>query len=162
MIEQSQPNQALDEDAVLDAVRLSLGKLLADLPRLPTALRIRSADVSVELEWAVSTEFVPAQPTAAAASAPVTPAPEETATPDAVALTAPTVGVFYRSPAPSVAPFVEVGDLVRAGQQIGIIEAMKLMIPVEAERAGLISAVLVADGTAVEFGESLFHLSATS
>ncbi|MCE0764875.1 acetyl-CoA carboxylase biotin carboxyl carrier protein subunit [Pseudonocardia kujensis] len=77
-------------------------------------------------------------------------------------LTAPTVGVFYRAPEPGAAPFVDTGDLVTAGQQVGIVEAMKLMIPVEAERGGRIVEVLCADATAVEFGAPLFALSAES
>jgi acetyl-CoA carboxylase biotin carboxyl carrier protein len=74
-------------------------------------------------------------------------------------LTAPTVGVFYRSPEPGAAPFVDTGDLVSPGQQIGIVEAMKLMIPVEAEHGGRVVEVLCADATAVEFGAPLFALA---
>ncbi|GAA5069189.1 acetyl-CoA carboxylase biotin carboxyl carrier protein [Thermocatellispora tengchongensis] len=68
---------------------------------------------------------------------------------------APTVGVFYRAPEPGAEPFVAVGDTVAAGQQVGIVEAMKLMIPVQAERAGRVVEVLVEDATQVEYGEPL-------
>ncbi|MCF7548568.1 biotin/lipoyl-containing protein [Pseudonocardia sp. WMMC193] len=74
-------------------------------------------------------------------------------------LTAPTVGVFYRSSEPGAAPFVDTGDLVSPGQQVGIVEAMKLMIPVEADRGGRVVEVLCADATAVEFGAPLFALA---
>lgn len=74
-------------------------------------------------------------------------------------LTAQTVGVFHHAPEPGAAPFVTVGDVVVPGRQVGIIEAMKLMIPVEADRGGLIVEVLTASGEPVEYGERLFALS---
>jgi acetyl-CoA carboxylase biotin carboxyl carrier protein len=66
--------------------------------------------------------------------------------------------VFYRAPQPGAPAFVSEGDLVAPGQQVAIIEAMKLMIPVEADRVGRISAVLVSDGQPVEYGQPLFAL----
>jgi acetyl-CoA carboxylase biotin carboxyl carrier protein len=74
-------------------------------------------------------------------------------------VTAPTVGVFYRSPEPGAPPFVSEGDVVAAGQQVAIIEAMKLMIPVEADRAGRVAAILCADADAVEYGQPLLVLA---
>jgi acetyl-CoA carboxylase biotin carboxyl carrier protein len=71
---------------------------------------------------------------------------------------APRVGRFYRSPGPDAAPFVEVGDAVRKGQVLCIIEAMKLMNQIEAEEAGTLRAVLADDGRPVEFGEPLFEI----
>lgn len=69
-----------------------------------------------------------------------------------------TVGVFYHAPEPGADPFVRPGDAVVAGQQVGIIEAMKLMIPVEAERGGQVREILVADATPVEYGQPLLTL----
>ena len=71
---------------------------------------------------------------------------------------APLVGRFYRAPAPDAAPFVEVGDRVRKGQVLCIIEAMKLMNQIETEHAGVVRAVLVEEGRPVEFGEPLFEI----
>jgi len=71
---------------------------------------------------------------------------------------APLVGRFYRSPGPDAAAFVEVGDRVRKGQVLCIIEAMKLMNQIEAEVAGVVRAVLTEDGRPVEFGEPLFEI----
>jgi acetyl-CoA carboxylase biotin carboxyl carrier protein len=93
-------------------------------------------------------------------------APPEAATPKAetklpenvVLVRAPLVGRFYRSPAPDAAVFVEVGDRVRKGQVLCIIEAMKLMNQIESEEAGVVRAVLVEDGRPVEFGEPLFEI----
>ncbi|MEV0060784.1 acetyl-CoA carboxylase biotin carboxyl carrier protein subunit [Nocardia sp. NPDC050718] len=75
-------------------------------------------------------------------------------------LTAETVGVFYRSPEPGAAPFVSAGDPVRAGQQVGIIEAMKLMIPVTATKEGVVVELLVDNGDAVEHGQPLIVFEA--
>jgi acetyl-CoA carboxylase biotin carboxyl carrier protein len=71
-------------------------------------------------------------------------------------ITAHTVGVFHHAPSPGAEPFVRVGDTVTPGQQVGIIEAMKLMIAVEADAAGRITEVLVPNASPVEFGEKLF------
>jgi acetyl-CoA carboxylase biotin carboxyl carrier protein len=69
---------------------------------------------------------------------------------------APLVGTFYRAPEPHAAPFVEPGDEVEPGRQVAIIEAMKLMNPVEAQAYGRIEDVLVPDGAPVEFEQPLF------
>ncbi|GDY31750.1 acetyl-CoA carboxylase biotin carboxyl carrier protein [Gandjariella thermophila] len=131
---------------------------------LPSALRVRGGDLSVEIEWhnqapvATVTETAPAL-----AGAPVATLPTNggaAARTDAEhTVTAPTVGVFYRAPEPGAAPFVEVGDEVTAGQQIGIVEVMKLMVPVEADRAGRVTAVLQENNTAVEYGTPLFRIA---
>ena len=65
------------------------------------------------------------------------------------------VGTFYRSPSPSSPPFVEVGTHVKAGDVVCIVEAMKMMNQIEAEKAGIIEAILVRDGEPVEFDQPL-------
>jgi acetyl-CoA carboxylase biotin carboxyl carrier protein len=70
----------------------------------------------------------------------------------------PIVGTFYRAPDPSSPPFVEVGDAVRVGQVLCIIEAMKLMNEIEAEAAGEVVKVHPGNGQAVQFGDALFSL----
>ncbi|MGA8116842.1 MAG: biotin/lipoyl-containing protein, partial [Actinocatenispora sp.] len=80
----------------------------------------------------------------------------------ALTLTAPMVGVFYRAPSPGAAPFVAEGDVIAPGQQVGIVEAMKLMIPVEADRSARITQILVEDGDPVEFATPLFALASVS
>ncbi|MFI1914025.1 acetyl-CoA carboxylase biotin carboxyl carrier protein [Nocardia sp. NPDC020380] len=75
-------------------------------------------------------------------------------------LTAETVGVFYRASEPGAAPFVTEGDPVRSGQQVAIVEAMKLMIPVTASREGVIAEFLVQDGESVEHGQPLIVFEA--
>ena len=74
-------------------------------------------------------------------------------------ITAPSYGVFHLAPTPGAPPFVTVGQAVRAGQEVGLVEAMKVFNAVRAEQAGKIAAVLVEDGTEVEAGTPLFRLS---
>jgi acetyl-CoA carboxylase biotin carboxyl carrier protein len=75
-------------------------------------------------------------------------------------ITAPLVGTFYRAPEPGAAPFVEEGDPIDVGQEIGIVEAMKIMNRIVSDAAGRLGRVLVADGEMVEFGQALFQLEA--
>lgn len=101
----------------------------------------------------------PVQVAAAPAAAAATPAPAAAA-PAARDLSnaqkSPMVGTFYRAPGPNAAPFVEVGQTVKAGDTLCIIEAMKLMNEIEAEKSGVIKEILVENATPVEFGEPLF------
>lgn len=86
------------------------------------------------------------------APAPAPTAPQQTGTP----LTSPMVGTFYRAPSPGADPFVKVGDTVKKGQVVCIIEAMKLLNEVEADMDGTVKEVCVENGQPVEFGQSLF------
>jgi len=71
-------------------------------------------------------------------------------------ITAPMVGTFYASPSPGAKPFVEIGDEIKVGQVLCIIEAMKMMNQIEADKAGRITSVMVKSGDPVEFGQPLF------
>ncbi|WP_338926367.1 acetyl-CoA carboxylase biotin carboxyl carrier protein [Mycetohabitans endofungorum] len=94
----------------------------------------------------------PAAPSAES-DAPATPA---AATPQGHVVTSPMVGTFYRAPSPGADPFVQVGDSVKEGQTICIIEAMKLLNEIEADKTGMIKEILVENGQAVEYGQPLF------
>lgn len=99
---------------------------------------------------------VPMAAVAAAAESPMPAAEAEAAPgPEAHALKSPMVGTFYRSSAPGAKPFVEVGQSVKAGETVCIIEAMKLLNEIEADRDGVIKAVLVENGQPVEYGQPL-------
>jgi acetyl-CoA carboxylase biotin carboxyl carrier protein len=74
-------------------------------------------------------------------------------------ITAPMIGTFYASPAPGAPPFVSAGSEVYVGQTIGIIEAMKIMNEITADRAGVIASVLADNGQPVEYGTPLLRLS---
>lgn len=80
----------------------------------------------------------------------------ETAGKNLVAIRSPIVGTFYRSPAPDAAPYVEVGDIVKPGQVVCIVEAMKLMNEIESDVAGKIVQILVKNEEPVEYNQELF------
>jgi acetyl-CoA carboxylase biotin carboxyl carrier protein len=80
------------------------------------------------------------------------------AEPEGHVVKSPMVGTFYRSSAPGAKPFVEVGDTVKAGDTVCIIEAMKLLNEIEADRDGIIKEMLVENGEPVEYGQPLFVL----
>lgn len=73
-------------------------------------------------------------------------------------VTSPMVGTFYRSPSPDAPVFADIGSLVKTGQTVCIIEAMKLMNEVECEYSGKVVSILVENGQPVEYGEPLFHI----
>ena len=112
-------------------------------------MKLTTGDFSLELSKAP----VPVQ--AAAAPAPVV--SDETASPagDGNYITAPLVGTFYAAPAPDAPPFVKVGDAVKKGQTVCLLEAMKMMSEVQAPCNCIIEEVLPQDGTLVSFGEPL-------
>ena len=76
-----------------------------------------------------------------------------------VEITSPMVGTFYRAPGPDESPFVQVGDRIRSGQTVCIIEAMKLMNELEAEVSGEVIEILVQNGDPVEFGQPLIRVN---
>lgn len=99
----------------------------------------------------------PPRSTAAAGAAPA--AEAEPAAPEGHVVKAPMVGTFYRSPSPDAKVFVEVGQAVKEGDTICIIEAMKLMNEIEADASGSVKAILVENGQPVEYGQPLFILA---
>ncbi len=94
----------------------------------------------------------PAAPVAAPAAA----APAAPAAPEGHVVKSPMVGSFYRAPSPGAKSFVDIGQSVNAGDTLCIIEAMKLLNEIESDKAGVIKAILVENGQAVEFGQPLF------
>jgi len=96
-------------------------------------------------------------PAPAAAPVPAKPAEKAPEKPGHV-VTSPFVGTFYRAPSPDSPPFVDVGSVVKKGQVLCIVEAMKLMNEIEAEVDGKIAEILVLNATPVEFGEKLFRI----
>jgi acetyl-CoA carboxylase biotin carboxyl carrier protein len=135
-------------------------------------IEIKEGEESVRLARTPTGASHPAPVTyaAAPATAPSAPmpmsSPTESATggsakpgnalPDGHVLRAPMVGTFYSSPAPDKPPFVSVGQAVKAGETIGIIEAMKMFNPIEADTSGTIVAILGESGQPVEFDQPLF------
>jgi acetyl-CoA carboxylase biotin carboxyl carrier protein len=132
---------------ILDLVREhDLAEL--EIERDGLKVRVRKAGDRV-------TVIPPAVPVAAPAPVPATP-DEETPGVDLAVIKSPLVGTFYRSAEPGAPSFVDVGDAVRKGQVLCIIEAMKLMNEIESDCDGEISAVYVENGRPVQFGDRLF------
>ncbi len=99
-----------------------------------------------------------ATPSSQPAAASVPAAPAEAADADLVIVKSPIVGTYYEAPSPGTPPFVKVGDTVKDGQVLCIIEAMKLMNEIEAEVSGVIVKMFVNNGSPVEYGMSLFGI----
>lgn len=99
------------------------------------------------------------------AAAPVTPAPAAAPAPAAEEVPAghivksPMVGTFYRSPTPGAESFVKIGDTVKEGQTLCIIEAMKLLNEIESDKSGVVKEILCENGQGVEFGQPLFVIA---
>ena len=120
-------------------------------------VRITRATAAPAPVYAAPAQVAVPAPAPAAAPAAAAPAPAAPAARDlSNAQKSPTVGTFYRAPGPNAAAFVEVGQQVKAGDTLCIIEAMKLMNEIEAEKSGTVKEILVENGTPVEFGEPLF------
>ena len=121
-------------------------------------VRITRSLAAPQPVYAAAPAVAAAPAPAAVAAAPVAAegAPAAPARDLSKAQTSPMVGTFYRAPGPNAPVFVEVGQSVNAGDTLCIIEAMKLMNEIEAERSGVVKEILVENGQPVEFGEPLF------
>lgn len=162
--EKEQPQPAL----TLAELRAEAERLISGMGRPVRRVSLRAGANAVEVDWEASAAPVApgaaeSAPAAAAPTAPATgAAAPEPPRPQAAGdhpVTAPLVGTVYLAPEPGAPPFVQVGDKVSAGQQLAIIEAMKLMNPILAERGGTVARVHAVDGEMAEFGEVLFELS---
>lgn len=122
-------------------LKLKKGADLDDLRGLLSALPIAQASAAAA---------APPAPTAAAAPAPIMAEGAE--------ITSPMVGTFYLKPAPDAPNFVDVGSVVSIGQTLCIIEAMKVMNEIKAERAGTICACVAEDANPVQYGDVLFRI----
>ncbi|MEU5909765.1 biotin/lipoyl-containing protein [Micromonospora sp. NPDC047527] len=155
-------DDAVDGEEVLAGLRRQARHLIAELAGPVRRIQLRSGPTVLEVEW---------HPGEAAARPDVPPDPPPSGTaptppvslirppvPGRTAVRAPIVGTFYRAPEPGAGPFVAVGDLVRPGQPVAIVEAMKLMNEVTADRAGRVVAILVEDGQPVEYDQPLVEL----
>ena len=141
-----------DDRAVVELTR-QLGGLLAELD-------LGEIEVAVG-ELRIRLVKPPAPPTSlAVAHGPTSLSPSEplpkAATPAGTTIESPMVGTFYRASSPGAEPYVSEGDLVKEGQILCIIEAMKLMNEIEAKAAGRIVKILVEDAQPVEYGQALF------
>ncbi|MFI7575578.1 acetyl-CoA carboxylase biotin carboxyl carrier protein [Micromonospora sp. NPDC049497] len=143
-------------DAVLAGLRRHARQVVAELPGPVRRVLLRAGDSVLEVEWhdaATPGSAYPAPPPVVPPAPAVAPEPVHR-----LAVRSPIVGTFYRAPEPGAAPFVAVGDVIRPGQVVGIVEAMKLMNEVTADRAGRVVEVLADDGQPVEYDQPLLAL----
>ncbi|RZT78425.1 acetyl-CoA carboxylase biotin carboxyl carrier protein [Micromonospora violae] len=149
-------------EAALAGLRRQAQHLIAELAGPVRRIRLRSGPAVLEVEWHpddAPRPDGPGAPTSALVPAPsAAPAVIRPPVPGRAAVRAPIVGTFYRASEPGARPFVAVGDLVRPGQPVAIVEAMKLMNEVTADRAGRVAAILVEDGQPVEYDQPLVEL----
>ena len=148
-----------DIKQILDLVREhDLAEL--EIERDGLKVRVRKANAHPQQHVVMVPPSVPMAPQMSlAASAPAAPAPAEPAAVEGVQLAvvkSPIVGTLYRAPEPGAPSFVEVGTVVKKGQVLCIIEAMKLMNEIESDRDGEVAAVYVENGQPVQFGDRLF------
>jgi acetyl-CoA carboxylase biotin carboxyl carrier protein len=129
-----------------EAVRISRMPVGAVTQLLPTAANLAFPAIA-----APATAHAPV-PAALPAAESVAAKPK----PNEHVITAPMVGTFYASPSPSAKAFVEIGDEIKVGQVLCIIEAMKMMNQIEADKAGRIASIMARNGDPVEFGQPLF------
>ena len=118
-----------------------------------TELDLTTGGVSIRLRGNGGGQVVPALPSTTS---------DTTAIAEQAAghvITAPMIGTYYAAPAPGEAPFVQVGDEVEVGQTIGIIEAMKIMNEIVADRPGIVAEVMVENAQGVEYGSPLLRLT---
>jgi acetyl-CoA carboxylase biotin carboxyl carrier protein len=119
-------------------------------------VRITSVQAGHQTVYAQAPMVAPAVMHAPIAAASGEVAVAEPSQPDGHVVKSPMVGTFYRTPSPGAKSFVEVGQAVKAGDTLCIIEAMKLMNEIEADVAGVVKAILIESGQPVEYGEPLF------
>lgn len=120
--------------------------------------KVRIVKSSPVVTLASAPQIVAAAPTAqaATATAPAAAAPAAAPEPTGHLIKSPMVGTFYRASNPGAKPLADVGQQVKEGQALCIIEAMKIMNEIESDRAGTVTKVLVENGQAVEYGQPLF------
>ena len=124
-----------------------------------TEIEYENSGQRIRVNSSVSAAVAPIAAVAAPATAAAAPAPAKSDAPAAGTLSSPMVGTAYLAPEPGATPFVKVGDRVSKGQTVLIIEAMKVMNPIQAPAGGTVTAIHIQDGQPVEFGEPLLVIA---
>ncbi|TLY62762.1 MAG: acetyl-CoA carboxylase biotin carboxyl carrier protein [Gammaproteobacteria bacterium] len=147
--------ELLEESGIAE-IEIKEGEEAVRISRMPTgtgaAPQLTHVVGAGSPSAAAGSAGAPATPPALPAAGSAAPKPSEHV------ITAPMVGTFYASPTPGAKPFVEIGDEIKVGQVLCIIEAMKMMNQIEADRAGRITSIMAQSGDPVEFGQPLFVL----
>jgi acetyl-CoA carboxylase biotin carboxyl carrier protein len=145
------------EESNIDEIEIKEGEESVRISRNGAQAAANAAASYAAPQYAAPPPPPAVAPAPAAAAAPAAEVPAAPATSGHV-VRSPMVGTFYRSPSPTSDAFVEVGSSVKAGDVICIVEAMKMMNQIEADKAGTIEAILVDNGEPVEFDQPLFSI----
>ena len=139
--------ELLEESGIAE-IEIKEGEEAVRISRLPTG--------AYATHLAPMPQLLPAHPAASPAAAAAAEEPAAKPRPNEHVVTAPMVGTFYAAPTPGSKAFVEIGDEVKVGQVLCIIEAMKMMNQIEADKAGRVTSIMAKNGDPVEFGQPLF------
>lgn len=139
------------EESGIDEIEITEGEEAIRISRTSRTLNAQPAPVQYAAQAAPA-----AAPAPAAAAAPE---PEKEPEPSGHAIRSPMVGTFYRAPSPTSPSFVEVGQQVNKGDTVCIVEAMKMMNQIEADKSGTVEAILVENGQPVEYDQPLITIS---
>ncbi len=143
--------ELLEESGIAE-IEIKEGEEALRISRMSTAATVTHVPTVASLPLPAPLPVPPqAAPATAAAAAPVAKAKG-----NEHVITAPMVGTFYGAPSPGAKPFVEIGDEIKVGQVLCIIEAMKMMNQIEADKAGRVTSIMARNGDPVEFGQPLF------
>ena len=140
--------ELLEESGIAE-IEIKEGEEALRISRMPTGAAAHQHVASLPLAAPMT---VPAK----AAAASVSEAVATKAKGNEHVITAPMVGTFYGAPSPGAKPFIEIGDEIKVGQVLCIIEAMKMMNQIEADKAGRVTSIMARNGDPVEFGQPLF------
>ena len=147
--------ELLEESGIAE-IEIKEGEEAVRISRMPAASSAPSypqyAQVAMPMPMAMSPQLEAPAKTAA----PVTEVSVTKPKPNEHVITAPMVGTFYASPSPGAKAFIEIGDEIKVGQVLCIIEAMKMMNQIESDKAGKVTSIMARNGDPVEFGQPLF------
>jgi acetyl-CoA carboxylase biotin carboxyl carrier protein len=144
--------ELLEESGIAE-IEIKEGEEAVRISRMPPASSMPSYPQFAHLPMAMSPQL---EAPAKAAAAPVTEVAVTKPKPNEHVITAPMVGTFYGSPSPGAKAFIEIGDEIKVGQVLCIIEAMKMMNQIESDKAGKVTSIMARNGDPVEFGQPLF------
>ncbi len=139
-------NEVIEATRALVSLMRANGLTKLDVMAGSVTIRLRASQAELPVRSPAPPASTPAETTA------------EPAPPKGHIVRAPMIGTFYAASSPGEPPFVRVGDHVEAGQTIGIIEAMKIMNEIPADRSGIVAEILAANGQAVEYGSPLIRI----
>jgi acetyl-CoA carboxylase biotin carboxyl carrier protein len=146
--------------AALKSVCSSVAELARSAPKPPSRIKLCHGSTTVEMEWPDPAAVPPTTPQAAPPEAASDPGSASAAADDGRRyIRSPMVGTFYRADDPGAAPMVSVGDRIQVGQSVGVLEVMKMMSYLEADVAGRVVDILVANAQSVQFQQPLIAVS---